>query len=179
MLFGACTKTDIKNDDLINSIPGGTISAELAKNGIDTFRLDNHVFPSFGLMFAKKNIYNDKPDEAYFFNLHVSGTIQGTTYYLEGKGRLMPDRYDYYKSHPNEPISLDSVRASIPIKKGSTTYFSTIPNPGPVRGAMFISQLGKIGDPVSVSFQFATSVFPGFSDMTGNVSTRYTIYTYY
>lgn len=179
LLWCSCVKTDLKNADLLNSVPGGKITLRMARLGADSFVLVNEPFPSFGLQFARRRIFNDRPDIGYFFRLRVSGTKNDTTFYIDGDGLMTPSQYDYYVANPNEPVVVDSIQASIAIMRGEDPWFWTVKAPGKVRGQMTLSSLGDKGDPVIVQFLFKTSDQEGYSDVHGTVYTRYVVYPYF
>jgi hypothetical protein len=174
ILFSSCEKTKITNDEIRNLLPGGTVTLSITSPNQGIFSLINDTFPSYGC-------YNDEgenfSESIINFYVRVSGKKNNMVYYFQGSGSITKTDMKYLKSNPNQSFSLQNVKARIVFKNGANVFFTTYPN-NEIPGIMDISNIGEVGDPVTVNFNFQTSNLPGFSDMFGTVNTHFVIYNY-
>jgi len=174
--FSSCEKTEITNDEIRNLVPGGVVTFSLMSPTQGAFSVVNDTVSTYGCFQDEGEL---KAGDDINFYVRISGMKNNVFYYFQGKGSISAYQFELIKADPGMTFPLYNISARINIIEGSNTFFTTLPSVvNEVPGSMTISNYGKVGDPVSVNFTFNTSTVAGFSDMTGNVKTRYVIYNF-
>lgn len=181
MPVSSCKKEpSINNDDLWNAVPGGRITTNFSAwttGTTYTLDLNNDSFQTYGLVITG-------PDKSwnngnYVLEFTVSGFDRrsGFYYYIEGVGELSPAEFEAAKKQTWFPLNKARGMMNINNEKTTMFYYRYINNYDyGFPGEIYISKMGKIGDPVQIQFRFYTNLSGKATEMSGNILTRFMPY---
>lgn len=173
-LFLSCQKeANSSNADILNTIPGGTITTTLTSNSAGSLRLTNDNFPSYGCALEERSEANGTT--GYYINLRISGKKDDMIYFIKAVGSISPDQYNKLLTNPQQQFSVSNLQVQLDIRKGQNSFYTNLPGETEP-GTMTLSNFGKIGDGVQITLFIQSSRKAGFQDMNALVNTRYVVF---